>query len=391
MNSERPNDLQVGWFLDGDLTDAERDLVERGRAAFAASLAQEFPEIEWNVPVVEGPGMGGRTRPVELVERGVEERDGRCWDFVMVVTAAELIGHERTYILAAPSSSLGVAVLSLRRLSVQPARGEEPDVECTVRRLVALAMHAFGHLGGLRHEDDVSSVMLDIGEPQELDGAIGFSERSRRALRDTLMEVADLRLEEERTRHGRMGFYVRATWRNLRMIASAVLRARPWRLPFRLSKLTTAAISAVAVLVMTSEVWDVALSHTIPFVVAMSLISLVGTTSYIIARQRLFLGSRRGRLTEQVVIMRVATTCVVALGLLTTYVTLFAATIVAGGLVFPERLVASWVSLSAAPDAVGYSILAGFVASLGIVIGALGASFEDQDYVRHVAYIDEET
>ena len=34
---------------------------------------------------------------------------------------------------------------------------------------------------------------------------------------------------------------------------------------------------------------------------------------------------------------------------------------------------------------------AGFVAALGILVGALGASFEDQTYFRHVAYVDEET
>ena len=35
--------------------------------------------------------------------------------------------------------------------------------------------------------------------------------------------------------------------------------------------------------------------------------------------------------------------------------------------------------------------LAGFIASLGIIIGALGASFEAQVYFRHVAFVDEET
>ena len=34
---------------------------------------------------------------------------------------------------------------------------------------------------------------------------------------------------------------------------------------------------------------------------------------------------------------------------------------------------------------------AGFVAALGLGVGALGGSFEDQTYFRHVAYVDEET
>jgi hypothetical protein len=35
--------------------------------------------------------------------------------------------------------------------------------------------------------------------------------------------------------------------------------------------------------------------------------------------------------------------------------------------------------------------MAGFIASLGIAIGALGASFEEHQYFRHIAFIDEET
>lgn len=34
---------------------------------------------------------------------------------------------------------------------------------------------------------------------------------------------------------------------------------------------------------------------------------------------------------------------------------------------------------------------AGLVAALGIVIGALGASFERQYYFQHITYVDEET
>ena len=38
-----------------------------------------------------------------------------------------------------------------------------------------------------------------------------------------------------------------------------------------------------------------------------------------------------------------------------------------------------------------YLAMASFVASLGILIGALGSSFEGQEYFRHITYVDEET
>jgi hypothetical protein len=48
-------------------------------------------------------------------------------------------------------------------------------------------------------------------------------------------------------------------------------------------------------------------------------------------------------------------------------------------------------SLNGEIQAVHYVVLAAFVASLGLLIGALGASFEQHYYFRHVTYIDEET
>jgi hypothetical protein len=35
--------------------------------------------------------------------------------------------------------------------------------------------------------------------------------------------------------------------------------------------------------------------------------------------------------------------------------------------------------------------MCGFVATLGVVLGALGASFESENYFRHVVLVDEET
>ena len=88
----------------------------------------------------------------------------------------------------------------------------------------------------------------------------------------------------------------------------------------------------------------------------------------------------------------VAISVVVFLGMATTYLVLFLLTLLLSHVLFSHTLVVGWaVSLRGKIEPYHYLIFAAFVASLGIVIGALGASFELPSYFRHIAYVDEET
>jgi hypothetical protein len=77
--------------------------------------------------------------------------------------------------------------------------------------------------------------------------------------------------------------------------------------------------------------------------------------------------------------------------MLTTYGCLFLGALLLCVLFFQQPLIAGWAaSLDGAVSTTHYLILSAFVASFGLLIGALGASFEQHYYFRHVTYIDEE-
>jgi len=60
-------------------------------------------------------------------------------------------------------------------------------------------------------------------------------------------------------------------------------------------------------------------------------------------------------------------------------------------LFFQLALVAGWAtSLGGVVSTLHYLILSAFLASFGLLIGALGASFEQHHNFWHVTYIDEE-
>jgi hypothetical protein len=116
-----------------------------------------------------------------------------------------------------------------------------------------------------------------------------------------------------------------------------------------------------------------------------------GSTGFVIARQGLLSTADRRTPTELSVVRRLSTVTIMLLGMLTTFALLFCTALLASVLLFRATLVSGWAtSLGHSPAWPQYLNLAAFVASLGLMIGAFGASFENQYYFRHVTHVDQE-
>ena len=113
------------------------------------------------------------------------------------------------------------------------------------------------------------------------------------------------------------------------------------------------------------------------------------TSTYLIRAQRL-LASRRGPLREQRVVTNSGTVLAVIIGMTVTYAGIFlVAWLLAAGL-FGDALLSGWTGAAGVETSSIRIRLAGLAASLSVVIGALGASFEPYGYFRHVMQIDDE-
>lgn len=397
--------IELGWLLVTDLSRSQRRALDAAREQVRKRLEEDFPDFTWRTPLVEHAGAtpGILDEPVARLVEGAQVRDSRAWDFALVVTGNDLRAHYKSYAFAVPSQALAVAVLSLARIapadpgstSSAPAPPGADDVDAPARRIAALALHLLGDLTGLWHRDAPDAVMHAPSSVEDLERPRAFSPDEAAQLSRALGEVADLRLEETPDHAQRAAplFYLRASWERLGEIRSAVLQARPWELPLRLTRLTTAALSALFLLLVTAEVWDLGTSQSGAFVAALSLLTLAGTTAFVLARQRLILRRPRRGPTEQTVVTNVSAGLVVALGFATTYALLFVITIAAGAAIFGPELVSRWAPAVEARQ--GWprdlAVLAGLVSSLGLLIGSLGASFEGNQYFQHVIYADEET
>lgn len=377
-------------------------------------LSLWLTELDWRITVQEHAlraaptSRGDDVEPIDLLLKAAELRDQYAWDFVLVVTSASLVSRYRRYSIAALSRPLDASIISLARLQDRTRVASDTSIDSDnlaiakqipsepvlVDRITTLMLHALGHLGGLPSRSDTTLFLHNPVHPEELDGMGTFTPAELRTLMATFMAVADTRLEEENPDYSMSWrFSVKAAIINRKEILDAVLAARAWEFPRHLSRLTTAAVSTLAILLLTAEVWDIALSQPWYVIAILALLSLTLTTTFVANKQQLLL--RRNRLSsEQLVVTRVSAMLTVIVGLSTTWIGAFMLSMLGAITLFDPVLVAGWASNSGADLGGGLLVpkiaMSAFCASVALLIGALGASFEDQHHFQHVIYVDEE-
>lgn len=388
--------IEIGWMLLGDLG-ADEDTVLEVRETVLTDLRQMFPEFNWQMPVTRQPQFeqAFRETPIRLLDFAVTERDIRRWDFGIVVTAADLISHWKPFAFAAFSTSLGLSVISTSRIDPENSFGPGCETEhgATCRnRIRSLVLHSLGHLIGLDHVDDRTNCMYDFASAADLDAAHNWTAGQIDQARAALLEVSDVRLEEqsELSNAGRLRFSLRSVWTNRREILQAISQGEPWLFPLRLSRLATAAVSAQVVLMITAESWELGMSLPLSTAIGFALFCLLFTSGYVIRRQRVLVRRERNSNREQTVITNVSAVAIITGGMLTTLLGLFVITLVGCLLIFPQSVIVSWAASVKQIGWPQYVALALSIATVGLVIGALGASFEDQNYFRHMTFVDEE-
>lgn len=389
--SPRRRLVEVGWVITEPIEALDRAAVHEARDRALAWLERELPEFTWSFPLSERtePLSEPRVPPMRLVDVGTFERDAKRWDFAFVVTGAELTGLDRRFALGATSRCEAVAVASTLRLDPAESRALPSEDERRRRiraRLTFLFLRCFAVLNGLEPRD-LGLGPEAIADALELDVDPELGPEGRDALAERLRRVADPRVEEERPSRGPLAFYLRALAADPRAVPNMVRWARPWLFPIRLGRMSAAALSVLLVVMLTAEAWEVGATRSGWQVLSLVAAALTGTTALVIIRQGLLVRSGR-RLTEQIALSNVSTILAVASGLLATFAVLFLAAFL-GSLVFFDGMGAKWVGVEALSFG-QRAVFAAFGAAVGIVAGALGASFEESEDFRHIARIDRE-
>ncbi|WP_111428468.1 hypothetical protein [Rhodobacteraceae bacterium DSL-40] len=379
--------VEIGWLLLGPGLGTARQPMIAAAEEVMTRLSRLFPGFDWRHEIVERGEMHKERaiEPVMLLDEAEIVRTRRRLDYVFVLTTQDLVAYTRPATHAVLSHAFGAAIISTARLV-----DGNFDAERMSARIVALAMNLFGRLNGLA--PDTGGAMGPFDRPRDLDtlSAEDYSREDTEHLSEVLADVADLRVEETEAGHsGALAFYARALWVNRRALPRGILRMRPWEFPLRFNRLTTAAASALAVLMMTAESWDVALRLPVGTVVATSLAALIATSGWVLKSQRLLARPGERGLMEQRVVSNTSAAAAVGIGMAVTYLAVFGASLLMALVFFGDALLGSWVSGDFTENFARVR-MAGFCAALSLGIGALGASFEPYGYFRQVTFIDDE-
>ena len=391
--------IQIGITIAGLLDEVDERATSLAIQSTREFLQKHFPEFEFDLFVVRRPELvdAGVVQPSILLQQALEERDSRHWDYSLVLTAADLDSYYTSHCMAALSRPLDAAVLSFSLID-PIAVGEKVDeasrVQRVAHRLSRLMLHALSHLSGLGPSDDLTNLMSHPAAAEGLDAMEMLTENQIEQQQLSLSEVADQRLEETNGQHlSKPAFMLRAGWINRREIIEAMAAARPWQFPRRLSGLTLASVSTVVVLLMTAEAWDLALSQSWSSLSLLTIAAWLLTTGHVIVRQQLLMRHGR-RPSEQTIVTMTSAIGIVVTGMIVTWFCLLLIGATISGFLFGPNLISSWAASSElSAGEVGFAMklkMCGLSASLGLLIGALGASFESQHYFRHVIFVDEE-
>ena len=367
-------EVVIGWVLGADLRDPGLlEAYTEARARFLRVLAEQFPEYRWKTAYAERRVHlpRGGLAAVGLLEMAVDEALHRHWDFAFTIVPNELLPHHRPTAMGVASKALEAGVISTSRLG----SGEE-----LIERIVALALHLFGHFFGLPHRDE--GPMRPVSDPEEL-RVEPFSEAERAAVRQYIENVVLVRLEEIRPRWNAWSFYLETFFQDPRAVLEAIWEHRPWRMPLFLGRLTAAAAVSTVYLLMSSDAWALA-AHLTPGPL------LLGTVLALFAASLfLFLGQDVGALgherawREQLARARMVLFGALFLGLAALWAVVLALTLLAAW-ALPHSLLVAW-----AGGTPRWSF-ALFAAMVGVVAAALGGNLEEEAELKAELFIDEE-
>lgn len=320
-----------------------------------AALRERFPGASWHVVVrtEEFAGPGADVDLAQLARRLMLEEG---WDLAVCLTARPLrVGRQP--VTAEASASLGVGVISL------PALGAIG----LSRRLVEAVLLTTEAMLRTRDNGDLAQQRGDqrqrIEDLGKLSSALGHP------------------LEEA---PGKIAFATATAIGNLRLLLGAIRGNRPWALIVGLSRSLVAALGTSAFGLTSPVIWRIADAMNFPRMALLTISSVFAIGFTFMAAHRLWEHAPTPVARTRVVLINLATSSTVAIGVVTSYVALLAFNSVFAGALIPETVLEAELGHPVAP--LHYLWIAWLVSSLATLGGALGAVLENNAAVREAAY-----
>lgn len=312
------------------------------------------PDVDWDLQVSEFSLPLDEQGDVDINAHSMALRQASEWDYLVYLT--DLPKYQNGEPL---TSSINAGYASA--VVVLPALGIVRR-----KRLVRAMEQVLAKLHGVKDpflgEDGQAALTLDP-----------FSVERR-------VEAADVNENAFETVKGIRGRF---------LLLSGLIRSnRPWRLIPGLSSALAAALAAGAFGVFYTSIWSMADYLPARRLVIISVLSVVIMGSWLVLHNRLWERPRGSRHLEKRVLYNLATTATVLMAVVLMYLALFTIILAGALIIIDPKFLA--MQLDGEVGFREYANLSWLSASLGIVAGAVGSSFDDEDSVRKATFSSRE-
>ncbi len=330
----------------------------RIREALVAELSRRVDDsTEWRIDVVDETVPLDAEGNVDLVRWATETDARHDWDMVFYIT--DLPRYERGRpVVAEVSRQHSAAILFLPVLGV--VRQDRRVVETMAR----LGGHL--HRGSVDVGPEGRVVTRDPDHPEALNALVPLS--------GTASESAEA-VEQ---------VYATGPWAVPRLLTGMVQSNRPGRLPAAMTASAAAASAAGAYGVFFGSIWTLAADMGVDRLSVVTVLAVIGMTIWLIATNGLW-ARRSGWSTRRWAAMdNLATVITVAIAALMIYAGLFLLLFLASVVVVPPDYLSGTLGQPAGIQ--HYLKLSWLAASLGLIAGAIGSSFDDEEAIRNATY-----
>jgi hypothetical protein len=331
-------------------------------------------------------------RPSEFLDEASMSMAEGPYDMVLVITDVVLVARERKVQAGVASPTARIAVISTRRL-VATGRGSPPrELESPAVAVngAALLLHLVGRISGL-DRDSRSEVMrrFEFREARRAVPQFNASERAALVAAGERLPERELRGE---ARLAAFVFHLLMALRHPAQTLKPLWRNKALLLPLSLPGLATAAVAPSFLLVFTAEIWDVGLGMSNGVALAYASLSILGASLFLARVQSLFLPrEKRNVLTEHLAVANTTIFLSVFLACVGLFLMVAGLMLVIELWVFPADLMQTWPTLDQPAVAFGDKLrLSAFIATIGVVTGALAGGLENRAMVRHLALFEDE-
>jgi hypothetical protein len=338
-------------------------------------LSKTFSKFEWIIQKEEWDLQW--TDPLFVLDRAQTLMEENAWQFSFVVAGLTQSARANNS-LATLSFSHSAALIYLP--SLIPV-GEEDDGERTITRCCHVILAYLARLNGLPHMEEKVIGTRDLEESDPL------SPEEVKELDCALQSLADGVLRRSMKEIRGLALYARIIFTHPMRVLRTVFSHRPLRMVFSLGKLVFAAMAALVLALLSTELWYLGVGINVWRLILIAVTALLAATVYVAFRQHLYVRRVSRSLSEQAAFFNLTSFLTVFSVLLALFIIIFAITLLVTSGVYPRYIVEDWVVSSEVgfSDYVRVSLL---ISSMTMVVGALGAGLEENEHFRQVMYTE---